>query len=527
MAGVYKMSEVMSQNPAMAEPRVKRPATSQSPEVSRLAKGLGISLVGKIAGRGLHVLGQVALARFLGPEAFGLYAIGWTILRMAGLVSPLGLNRGVIRYASLYWRADASKLKGVLLHSLGLAALSGLLIGGILYLSAPWLAEHVFKKPDLLSVIRWLAPAFLFYAGLRVATAATTVSKRMIYSFYAFDLLQPASNLFLILVCYLVGWRLLGTVAAAVISFGLACILALYYVKQLFPEAFSSQIKSASVAKDLLLFSLPSSLAGVFTMFLIWVDRLMVSSFCPAAEVGIYNAASQSSIFFAIVLNAFDAIFSPMIADLHHKNDMKRLEELFRISTKWGVYISIPTFLTMCFAPKELMAFVFGARYESGWLPMLILAIGQMINIGTGSIGQLLVMTGNQKRWFTSSGSMLFTNIALLWIFIPRWGLAGAAFATACALGGLFFLGLMQVKNILGLWPYDTRYLKGLLATCITVAVLMLLHFAKVASPVLHLAITLATSVGVFGATLLLLGLDSEDKEFFHVMRARLSRLRN
>jgi O-antigen/teichoic acid export membrane protein len=470
----------------------------------------------------MDILGQVLLARLLGPQVFGLYAIGWTVLQMVGQLTPLGLDKGVIHYASRFWRVNSSKLKGVLFQAIGLAVLSGLLMGGSLYLAAPWLAEQVFKKPDLVSVIRWFSPALVVFSGLSVAAAATTVTQRMEYAVLAQDLTQPAVNLLLVVLFFLMGMKLSGAVAAGTVSFIVAFTLALLCLKHLFPETFSCQLRPIPVGRKLLAFSLPASFAGVFSMYVVRVDRLIVGYFRPAAEVGIYQAASRSSVLFGIIMSAFSAIFSPMISTLYHKKEMGRLDELFKISTKWGLYSILPLFLVICFVPREIMTVVFGSKYENGYLPLVILAVGQLINVGTGAVGLLLIMTGHQNHWFLISAVMLFTNIALNWLLIPRLGLVGAALGTVCAVGGLFSLGLFQVKRSLGLWPYDGRYLKGLLATALSAAALFLLGLVDVGSQMVKLLLTLIVSSGVFVTTLLLLGLDSEDRDFIRLVRARL-----
>jgi O-antigen/teichoic acid export membrane protein len=499
--------------------RAQVPAT----DVTRLATGAGISLAGKLVGRGLHVVGQIVLARLLGPAVFGLYAIGWTLLHMIGVIALLGLDQGVIRYGPRYWRTDAAGLKGVLFQSLGLALLSGLLMGAGLYLAAPWLATQVFGKPDLAPVLRLFALAFPLITGLRVAAAATRVSERMQFSVYSQEIGQPATNLLLILVFYLLGWHLLGAVAAGVASFGLAFLLALYYIRRLFPESFTPHLEYPGMVRELIHFSLPASFAGMFTIFTLWVDRLIVAYFRPAAEVGIYQAVSQSSILFAIILSAFNSIFAPIIVDLHRKGEKARLEELFRVSTKWGLYLCLPVFLVICFAPGELLAVIFGSPYAVGWLPLVILSAGQMVSAGTGAVGLLLMMTGHQNRWLWLSGTMMLVNVVLNLVLIPRWGITGAALATACAVSGLYLLGLLQVKRTLRLWPYDRRYLKGLLAAAVTTVALFLLRTWTAAPPVLDLLLTLLVSAAVFGAVLLLSGLDAEDREFLRVARARLA----
>ena len=110
-------------------------------------------------------------------------------------------------------------------------------------------------------------------------------------------------------------------------------------------------------------FSLPTSLAGIFTILTLRVDRILVGRFLQASEVGVYQAATQAAMLSAVVLGAFNAIFSPMIARLYHGGQSKRLRELYKISTKWGLYVSLPLFLVIVVAPQEVMSSVFGEAY--------------------------------------------------------------------------------------------------------------------------------------------------------------------
>lgn len=483
-------------------------------------------MIGMLTGRCLYIVGQIALARLLGPGAFGLYAIGWAIFRIVSRLAPLGLDQGILRYGSRYRNSDLPRLKGLFIRALGLALLSGSIIGGGLFLAAPWLAEQVYNKPELTSVIRWFSPAYFLIASLKVAVAATRVSQRMQYSVYAEHLAQPAANLFLILVFFLLGWGLSGAVAALAISVVISVTVAWYHVRGLFPEVFTRSVKAAPVPKQVFTFSLVASLAGVSTALNVSVDRLMIGYFKPAAEVGVYQAIAQSSILFATIIGAFGTIFSPMIADLHQRGLTEQLGELFKVSTKWGFYICLPLFLVMCLAPHEIILVLFGPEYESGSLPLVILAVGQLINVGSGSVGLVMVMTGNQKRWLLISSSALLLNVTLNWLLIPRLGLVGAALAAALSLSTLFGFGLFQVKRRLGIWPHDSRYWKGLLAALFTAAALVLVQWLNLDIAVLELALSLTISVGVFVSVLVVLGLDDEDKEFIESIWTRVRRPR-
>ena len=491
-------------------------------DVAKLAAGAGVALGGKIAGRGVRLLGDVAMARLLGPLGFGLYAIGWTISRIVTLVTPLGLNIGVIRYGARYWKKDVPRLKGVIVQSLGLSFAAGTLIGAVFYFGAPWIGTRVFDKPESIPVIRWFAFGFPLITCVTVAAAATRISHRMKFGTITEDMSQPISDLILFVAFYLLGWRLGGAVVACLISFAIATVVGLSYVRRLFRDVVNPKVKAIYPGKELLAFSLPASLTGVFGVLLIWVDRLFVGFYRPAAEVGIYSAASQLSVTFALILSGFNAIFSPMAADLYHHGELGRLEGLYRVSTKWGLYLSMPPFLVTCVAPKLVMGVLFGKAYVAGWPVLLILTFGQVINAGTGPVGFLLVMAGYQKRMFQISGTMLALAVILGLALVPPYGMTGAAIATGIALSGLFVAAVIFARYALGMLPYDKRYLKGAAASVLAAIPLFLLRNVHMGTALITVAINAVLACGVFAGSLILFGLDTEDRKFIHMIQARL-----
>lgn len=74
--------------------------TGSDGKVLALAKGAGISLVGRVLARGLMLLAQAILARSLSRDGYGLFSIGWSVLQISLFASPIGLQHGVIRFGA-------------------------------------------------------------------------------------------------------------------------------------------------------------------------------------------------------------------------------------------------------------------------------------------------------------------------------------------------------------------------------------------------------------------------------------------
>ncbi len=280
-----------------------------------------------------------------------------------------------------------------------------------------------------------------------------------------------------------------------------------------FRSLFERGPRVAFPIRSLVGFSVSAVSIGTFTLLIFLVDRLLVAHFRSATEVGIYQAASQCSVLFTIILTCFSSILFPMIGAAYARKENQVLAELYRVSTKWALYLSLPMFLTICFASRDLMTVMYGRIYAAGAMPAVILAFGQLVNVGTGAGISILLMTGQQRRSAQIGAIVLVADIALNWIAIPRLGITGAALSAACAACALSIAYLFQVGWTLRLWPYDPRFLKGAIATLICIAALCAVHLFGPTAPLARLAAKSAVSIVAFGGSLLAMGLDAEDYE--------------
>ena len=90
--------------------------------------------------------------------------------------------------------------------------------------------------------------------------------------------------------------------------------------------------------------------------------------------------------------------------------------------------ISFPVLLICLLLPDFLLG-IFGPEFICGKQILIILCVGQFINVSTGSVGQILAMTNREKllRISVLSGTVL--NLLLNITLVPNFGMEGAAFA--------------------------------------------------------------------------------------------------
>jgi O-antigen/teichoic acid export membrane protein len=492
-------------------------------DVSTLARGSGITFFGGGFSLAVGALAQLLVARLLGPQKLGIYSLGRAITRIGNQVAPLGLNSAVVYYAARHWKTDPAKLRDVLVQSIAATLVSGSIFMVVLYLSAPWIALRVFGDPTLVRALRMLSPAIAIYPTLRVAKQATGVSFRMQYRVYT-DLISSVAFIAIFLGLFMVGGAMRAAVLAYVGSAALALVVACYFLQRLFADAFSDRTKPQFILPALFAYALPAFLSILFTAPLESSDRLIIGYFFSPSQVGLYQAASQAAVGVGVGLLAVGAVAAPMIANLHGRGEMDRLSELFRVSTKWVFYFGLAAFLLIASESHAVMSMLYGRRFREGSVALLILAFGRLIDSAAGSARAMLLLTGHQNRLLRITSFTLALQIVLSVILTPRFGIAGAASARVLATLAVAVISLSAVKSSLGLWPYDRRYLKGLLAAAVTGVVLLLSHQIRLPSALLRVALAGIVSAGTFSAMLMITGLDEEDWHVFGMVQRRLRR---
>lgn len=481
-----------------------------------------VVIVGKLMGRGVVALTQVVLARTLGPALFGLYALGWTVFQLAGALAPLGLNKAVMRFGSVYWPEDLSGFKSILTQSLLLGSLSGLVAGLAVYLAAP-LIESVLSQPGLAEVLRWLAIGIPFLSAMSILVAASQVSRRMQYGVYAEEIGRTITGLGLILLFQFLGYGLYGATAATSASFVAGFLVSAYFILRLYPELRTVDAESKTSISPLLRFSMPTMVSDVLLMMAVWINPILIGFYLPSSQVGVYQALSQIPIAFSIILRAVNTIFSPFIASLYHAHEIERLQSLFRVTTKWTISLCLPIFIICCFTAESLITVVFGEVYAVESNVLIVLVISQMINVATGSVGFILIMSGFQREWFAFSAVAFVINLLLCTWLIPLIGVMGAAIATLFTISFLNLAGLFRIRQKIGISPYDRRHLKALAAGALAALALLPLTYLEIQSAWLDLLTVSAVTIIIYVAAMWRLGLDPEDHEFIASLTKRLT----
>jgi len=489
-------------------------------DVKKVAKGAGTTLIGSSIGKGLFFLSQVIVARFLGVEAFGLYALGFAAVKICEILSRLGLNMGGMRFVSIYKDTNAHKLKGILISALGLALLNGVFVGMLLYFLSDIVARKIFHQPTLTEILKLFALSIPFVSGLTMVSYLLQGFHTTKYTVYSRDFIQPGTNILLILFFYRIGFGLSGVIYAFTISNFLAFVASFLFFKKLFPKFLNRDLKPDYEIKKLLSYSAPLLFVGFLHYFLTWTDTLMIGLLSSARDIGIYRAASQVPFIMTLFLTAASSIFAPLVADLYQKREMQRLSNIFKSTTRWVTYLIVPIFIFLVFSSKEIMM-LFGKEYiETGSIVLIILSFGQLVNCVTGGVGYTIVMTGRQNLELANSIGLVFLNVILNLLLIPRYGAVGAAISAGSSIVLINLLRVIETYFIYNMIPFSQKMMKVLVPTFLCVLVLLIgqNNLSGIGGAFSSIFLILV----IFGISIYVLKLADEDKYILDIFRNKL-----
>lgn len=228
-----------------------------------IARGGGIALFGLASGQVLLFFLHIFLGRFLGPEGYGLYALGLSIISILQAVSLLGLDQGVIRYCSIYQGTrDSAGAKGTVIQALVFSLVAGLLIGLIIFFLAPAISTAVFRDPRLTGVLRVFALALPFLIITAILTALFQAFKRIDYQQIVQNLVKPGSHFLLFGIAVVSGFRLRGALGSFLVSAIICAGLSIRLLIRIFPE-IKSNLAPRYNPKQLFAFSIPTLFIGI------------------------------------------------------------------------------------------------------------------------------------------------------------------------------------------------------------------------------------------------------------------------
>lgn len=465
-----------------------------------------IAFVGGIVGRGLRYAINVVIARGLGSEALGLFALGVVLMKVPSVVARVGLDTAAQKFVPIYLtEEDEASLLGAVITFLALPFIVGTGLAGAIYAGRDVLLPFFGGRTDDAVLIFLLGiPVF---STMMVGVSVTKGFKETKYAVFVREFGQSGLAILFVALAAFVFSDFQLVVWGYVLSIVFALVLLLYFLYELGGVQYE---KPRFRVREILAFSLPLTVMASAQYLLSSTDVLILSYFSTETKVGWYQAAYQTSALLPIFLQASNSIFPAIASDLHHTDNQHKLKNIYSTITKWITYLTLFAAVFLIIHSNAILH-IFRIGAEQAIIALVVLTVGQSITAMTGPVGFLLVLSGYERLDSMNNVLISVCNVVLNVVLVREFGVVGAAVATTLSLSLLNVLRLGEVRHLLGFQPYNRNYSKGIL-TVGAASVVMLVTNSLVLSPVVRLVLSGLLSFGFFLSVLYLAGLDEKDR---------------
>jgi PST family polysaccharide transporter len=178
----------------------------------------------------------------------------------------------------------------------------------------------------------------------------------------------------------------------------------------------------------------PLALSAMVIILFMRIDQVMLGEMLDNEAVGIYTAATRISEVFYFIPTAFVMSLVPVLVQAREANGsiyLTRVEEMFSIVAIGAILIALP----ISIIASPLITFVFGPNFTSA-APVLQVHIWALVfaSLGVAS-GQYLLLEGLNSILLQRTALGAAVNVMLNFLWIPQYGIVGAAWASLIAYG--------------------------------------------------------------------------------------------
>jgi O-antigen/teichoic acid export membrane protein len=150
-----------------------------------------------------------------------------------------------------------------------------------------------------------------------------------------------------------------------------------------------------------------------------------------------------------MILIALSSIYSPLYASAFAKRNVKSLGKLFKQSQTFSLLGYLPIFLAFLLFGQWFLG-LSGQEFKAGYLLLVILCLGQLVNAATGLSTHLNYMS-HREAFETMTNIIMVIFLLIAGILCAYfYGVIGVAIATSAAVALKNILSYLQARRVIG-----------------------------------------------------------------------------
>jgi len=469
-----------------------------------IVRDIGIVGLANIGNSLSGILLLPLLTRTLGLQEYGLYVQFIVTISLVMAFATLGLPYATVRFLS--GEKDKRQIQDDVYSTLTFIALFGAAVGIIFLILAGFTSKILFDGfTNIVYILSILIPVECVLSSLVNLLRAFQETKK----YAIISLIKTYVELVAIYIVVINGYGIIY-VALSIFIFRAALLIIL----------IAGIIRTVGVCwprfsriREYLSFGLPTVPGGLAAWIVGSSDRYLIGILLGTTYVGYYNPAYSLGSMIIMLMTPINFVLVSVLAKHYDDNRMDLVQSIFKYSLKYFLILAIPASLGISLLSKPLLEMLSTKDIaRESYMVTPLIAFGMLLfSSGAGIINFSLYLAKKTKilmiNWILAAS----VNLALNLVFIPKWGIIGAALATALAYAIGFIYSIYFSTKYFKL-SFDAFSLIKIVISSVIMAFFIIIFYPS--SPC-HVILVIAISIFIYFISLIAIkGICAEEISF-------------
>jgi O-antigen/teichoic acid export membrane protein len=389
-------------------------------------------LVGALGWRGLSAISTILIARILGAQNFGAFALLQSTMQVFYATGGARLGSASTKYIAQLRDVDPERAARCLQLTRSVTAIFSGLVASVLIIASPWLADVLLSRSELALPLTICAFQLFFLTRLAVQEQALAGFERF-QSLAKLNIARGVATLaFSVPLTLIDGLR--GSLIALSIVALMTSVGAQMMVRQEVHRRidFPNQTRLADAWRErriLLDYSTPMILIAVALTLGNWIGRLFLAGTDEGlSELGQFEAANQWRTLILFLPGVLGRVFLPLVAETHGRGAQDELRSFHATQMRAVGLLALPLTVAAIISAKSAVL-LYGSDFAGAEQVMIILMPSVFFFALNQPLRQLLNGTGN--AWISSLFNAIWSIIFIIAAasLAPAFGAQGLAIA--------------------------------------------------------------------------------------------------
>lgn len=428
------------------------------------------------------------LARHFGPADFGQWRVIFSLLIWLELFVGSGLPRVASKWIAEGRDSQATSAAAYFAE----AVLASALFLLVQLLAGPvGLALRDAAVEPLLRIAALDIPFYAAFSTSRAIAAGMQRFERQAAAMFVYPLSKLVTIVVLVQLGFGVPGALVGNVLASVAAFAVAFV----------PWSFRSASLQTSLAAQMARRSVPYLAIGVLATLPLSLDLWLVKAMLgDDALAGLYGGASSIAQVPLFLFLGLHLVLFPSITKVTAGGEKDAAVRYSTQAMRFALLIGAFGIALIVTTGHQILALLYSQAFAAAFQPLVILMVAGSARTIWATCDEILLAVQRQRESLVLNVAMIFAEVALLFVLIPRMQLAGAALAVAGATILITVAGVVRLRGMFSPQPIGTLIRSAAASTAVGLG----LAFVNVPLGALPLAYVLAA--GTYVTLILLLG---------------------